>query len=223
MYELKKNRGVTHVLETAAFKSSENRSSEEIERLGQMEGIVVDAMNSREVLTYRVDTLRTGLDIGVDLLAETIRRPLFLEEEFNAAKVSSSCILAKSLPYIPMLCTVKHLLDGLARGSTQVHLPCHPFDTCLKPLSINILLFTCRSLLSGAVRTCRNRLARTFKSSCMRQPTARTRPLAEASTHPPNSSDKSQNRKWKNSWKPPTPQIEWLFLLPAWIMPEWLS
>jgi len=56
----------------------------------QLEGMSIEAINSREVLTYRVDALRQSLPLAVELLADTSRRPKLLDEEYARAKVSES-------------------------------------------------------------------------------------------------------------------------------------
>lgn len=48
----------------------------------------MESVNSREVLTYRADAIRTALPEAVDLVAETVRNPLFKEDEFARSKVS---------------------------------------------------------------------------------------------------------------------------------------
>jgi processing peptidase subunit alpha len=78
--------GATHFLEKMAFKTSANKSNADVQRaLDRMGGTVMTSSN-REQLIFQVDAMRGELDGAVELLAETVLRPSFTEEDVAEAR-----------------------------------------------------------------------------------------------------------------------------------------
>jgi processing peptidase subunit alpha len=75
--------GATHVLELLAFRSTANRSHQdllmEIEQLGGM----VQCVGSRDGLLYCVDVLRENTEAALDILADTILHAQYTPEEVD--------------------------------------------------------------------------------------------------------------------------------------------
>ena len=80
------NKGLTHILELTAFKSTKSRSHTEylanIEKLGAM----CQCLSSRESVMYCVDVFRDNIEKAVDLLAEAVIHPALTPEEINESK-----------------------------------------------------------------------------------------------------------------------------------------
>ncbi|KAI4785390.1 hypothetical protein E4T44_13141, partial [Aureobasidium sp. EXF-8845] len=80
-YENQALRGVSHIIDRLAFKSSSRRSAdsmlEEIESLGGN----IQCASSRESLMYQAATFNSAVPTATALLAETIRYPLITDEE----------------------------------------------------------------------------------------------------------------------------------------------
>ncbi|THW89732.1 hypothetical protein D6D17_08722 [Aureobasidium pullulans] len=80
-YESDALRGVSHIIDRLAFKSSSRRSAdsmlEEIESLGGN----IQCASSRESLMYQAATFNSAVPTATALLAETIRDPLITDEE----------------------------------------------------------------------------------------------------------------------------------------------
>ncbi|KAI4749405.1 hypothetical protein E4T50_00281 [Aureobasidium sp. EXF-12298] len=80
-YENDALRGVSHIIDRLAFKSSSRRSSdsmlEEIESLGGN----IQCASSRESLMYQAATFNSAVPTATALLAETIRYPSITDEE----------------------------------------------------------------------------------------------------------------------------------------------
>jgi len=82
------NTGVTQLLEQSSFKSTSNRGANDVDvatRIAQLGGMV-QCLASREQVIYCVDVLRSNAEPALDILADAIQRPLFLEEEVEEAK-----------------------------------------------------------------------------------------------------------------------------------------
>ncbi|KAG9976464.1 hypothetical protein KCU78_g22509, partial [Aureobasidium melanogenum] len=82
-YENDALRGVSHIIDRLAFKSSSRRSAdsmlEEIESLGGN----IQCASSRESLMYQAATFNSAVPTATALLAETIRDPLITDEEVS--------------------------------------------------------------------------------------------------------------------------------------------
>lgn len=80
-YEDASLRGVSHIVDRLAFKSTKARTSDQmIEQLETLGGNIQCA-SSREALMYQSATFNSAVPTTIGLLAETIRDPLITEEE----------------------------------------------------------------------------------------------------------------------------------------------
>jgi len=79
--------GATQFLEFHAFRSTENRTNqqliEEVEQLGGM----VQCIASRENIVYVMDVMRHQVKEAVDILADTTLQPIFPEEELLESRM----------------------------------------------------------------------------------------------------------------------------------------
>ncbi|KAE8145532.1 hypothetical protein BDV25DRAFT_133698 [Aspergillus avenaceus] len=80
-YEDESLRGVSHIMDRLAFKSTNKRSSDEM--LETLEGLGgnIQCASSRESLMYQSASFNSAVPTTLGLLAETIRDPLITEEE----------------------------------------------------------------------------------------------------------------------------------------------
>ncbi|EMR87214.1 hypothetical protein ACHAPC_005888 [Botrytis cinerea] len=80
-YENEDLRGVSHIMDRLAFKSTSKRSSDEMLESIESLGGNIQCASSRESLMYQSATFNSAVPTTVALLAETIRDPLVTEEE----------------------------------------------------------------------------------------------------------------------------------------------
>ncbi|PMD59088.1 uncharacterized protein K444DRAFT_563182 [Hyaloscypha bicolor E] len=80
-YENEYLRGVSHILDRLAFKSTKKRTSDEMLESLESLGGNINCASSRESLMYQSATFNSAVPTTVALLAETIRDPLVTEEE----------------------------------------------------------------------------------------------------------------------------------------------
>ncbi|RFU31288.1 hypothetical protein B7463_g5060, partial [Scytalidium lignicola] len=80
-YENDYLRGVSHIMDRLAFKSTKNRTSDEMLESLESLGGNIQCASSRESLMYQSATFNSAVPTTVALLAETIRDPLITEEE----------------------------------------------------------------------------------------------------------------------------------------------
>lgn len=84
--ETKSNNGVSYIIEKMAFRSTKNRTGQEImQKLEEIGGNSLTT-GSREHIVFQIEFLRSELDQGLDLLADNILCPLFLENELAEVK-----------------------------------------------------------------------------------------------------------------------------------------
>lgn len=85
--------GTTQMLELSSFKSTKNRSHqrllEEVEQLGGM----VQCLTTRENILYCVDVLRENAEQAMDILADSVLRPSFTEEELEESKITAKLMI----------------------------------------------------------------------------------------------------------------------------------
>jgi processing peptidase subunit alpha len=74
-------RGVSHIMDRLAFKSTTKRTSDEMLESLESLGGNIQCASSRESLMYQSATFNSAVPTTVALLAETIRDPLITEEE----------------------------------------------------------------------------------------------------------------------------------------------
>ncbi|KAH7419242.1 peptidase M16 inactive domain-containing protein [Cadophora sp. MPI-SDFR-AT-0126] len=82
-YENEYLRGVSHIMDRLAFKSTKNRTSDEMLESLETLGGNIHCASSRESLMYQSATFNSAVPTTLALLAETIRDPLITEEEVS--------------------------------------------------------------------------------------------------------------------------------------------
>ncbi|KAH8599726.1 peptidase M16 inactive domain-containing protein [Bisporella sp. PMI_857] len=80
-YENDYYKGVSHIMDRLAFKSTTKRTSDEMLEALESLGGNIQCASSRESLMYQSATFNSAVPTTVALLAETIREPLITEEE----------------------------------------------------------------------------------------------------------------------------------------------
>jgi processing peptidase subunit alpha len=83
IHESPESAGVTHLLEKLAFKDTAHRSHMRIVQEVEATGGNVGASASREQMVYSYDTLKAYVPQAVELLLDSVRNPLFLQEEVD--------------------------------------------------------------------------------------------------------------------------------------------
>ncbi|GBG84704.1 hypothetical protein CBR_g39080 [Chara braunii] len=81
VYETAGNNGVSHLLERMSFKTTNNRTHFRLIREVEAIGGNVQASASREQMAYTGDALRTHMPEILELLADSVRNPKFVEWE----------------------------------------------------------------------------------------------------------------------------------------------
>lgn len=80
-YENDALRGVSHIVDRLAFKSTTTSSGDQIVEKIESLGGNIQCASSRESLMYQAATFNSAVSTTVGLLADTIRNPLITEEE----------------------------------------------------------------------------------------------------------------------------------------------
>ncbi|KAJ5561558.1 hypothetical protein N7535_003978 [Penicillium sp. DV-2018c] len=80
-YEDASLRGVSHIMDRLAFKSTKARSGDEMLEILESLGGNIQCASSRESLMYQSASFNSAVPTTIGLLAETIRDPLITEEE----------------------------------------------------------------------------------------------------------------------------------------------
>ncbi|PNH39379.1 hypothetical protein VD0004_g7491 [Verticillium dahliae] len=80
-YESSSLRGVSHIMDRLAFKSTSKRSADEMIEQVEALGGNIQCASSREAMMYQAATFNAAVPTTIALLAETIRDPLLTEEE----------------------------------------------------------------------------------------------------------------------------------------------
>ena len=75
--------GVSHFLEHMAFKGTTSRTALEIVESIEAVGGYINAYTSREMTTYQARVLKEDLPLALDIIADILLQPTFLEEEFE--------------------------------------------------------------------------------------------------------------------------------------------
>jgi predicted Zn-dependent peptidase len=78
--------GITHFIEHMVFKGTERRSAEEIARVVDGVGGMLDAFTAKEMTCFNVKVLDEHLPLAFDVLADLVRRPLFAGEDVRREK-----------------------------------------------------------------------------------------------------------------------------------------
>lgn len=80
-YENDALRGVSHIIDRLAFKSTSNRSSDQMLEAMETLGGNIQCASSRESLMYQSATFNSAVPDAIALLADTIRHPKITEQE----------------------------------------------------------------------------------------------------------------------------------------------
>ncbi|KAG0228975.1 Mitochondrial-processing peptidase subunit alpha [Actinomortierella wolfii] len=88
-YEDDATRGVSHILDRLAFKSTKNRSNEKMMADLEAAGGNVMCSSSRESIMYQSALLPQDLPKMLEIMADTIRNPVITPEELEDHKVSA--------------------------------------------------------------------------------------------------------------------------------------
>ncbi|KAL1596387.1 Mitochondrial-processing peptidase subunit alpha [Paraconiothyrium brasiliense] len=80
-YENDALRGVSHIIDRLAFKSTTSASGDQVVEKIESLGGNIQCASSRESLMYQAATFNSAVPTTVGLLADTIRNPLITEEE----------------------------------------------------------------------------------------------------------------------------------------------
>ncbi|GJJ77672.1 mitochondrial-processing peptidase subunit alpha [Entomortierella parvispora] len=88
-YEDESTRGVSHILDRLAFKSTKSRTSEAMMADLEAAGGNVMCSSSRESIMYQSALLPQDLPKMLAIMADTIRNPVISEEELEEQKVSA--------------------------------------------------------------------------------------------------------------------------------------
>ncbi|KAJ5247598.1 Mitochondrial-processing peptidase subunit alpha, partial [Penicillium chermesinum] len=80
-YEDASLRGVSHIMDRLAFKSTKSRTADEMLEVLEALGGNIQCASSRETLMYQSASFNSAVPTTLGLLAETIRDPLITEEE----------------------------------------------------------------------------------------------------------------------------------------------
>ncbi|KAJ5937913.1 hypothetical protein N7454_004255 [Penicillium verhagenii] len=80
-YEDASLRGVSHIMDRLAFKSTKSRSSDEMLEVMETLGGSLQCVSSRESLMYQSASFNSTVPQTLGILAETIRDPLITEQE----------------------------------------------------------------------------------------------------------------------------------------------
>lgn len=80
-YEDASLRGVSHIMDRLAFKSTKSRTGDEMLEVLESLGGNIQCASSRESLMYQSASFNSAVPTTLGLLAETIRDPLITEEE----------------------------------------------------------------------------------------------------------------------------------------------
>ncbi|RKF63048.1 Mitochondrial-processing peptidase subunit alpha [Erysiphe neolycopersici] len=80
-FENEELRGISHIIDRLAFKSTQRRNSDEMLQALESLGGNINCASSRESLMYQCATFNSAVSDAVAILAETIRDPLITENE----------------------------------------------------------------------------------------------------------------------------------------------
>ncbi|PWN51685.1 hypothetical protein IE53DRAFT_385963 [Violaceomyces palustris] len=82
--------GVCHLLDRMAFKSTKNRSTEEMTRAMEALGGQMMASASRETIMYQCSVFNQDVESALSILADTILNPNLLAEELDAQREATA-------------------------------------------------------------------------------------------------------------------------------------
>lgn len=80
-YENEELRGVSHIVDRLAFKSTRSRTSDQMRETIETLGGNLQCVSSRESLLYQAASFNSSVPTTIGLLAETVRDPMMTERE----------------------------------------------------------------------------------------------------------------------------------------------
>ncbi|KAM3336348.1 hypothetical protein ACQJBY_030377 [Aegilops geniculata] len=83
IHESPESAGATHLLEKLAFKDTAHRSHMQIVQEVEATGGSVGASASRDLMVYSYDTLKAYIPQAVEVLLDSVRNPLFVQDEVD--------------------------------------------------------------------------------------------------------------------------------------------
>lgn len=81
--------GVSHIVDRLAFKSTHNKSAEDMQEIVESLGGNIQCVSSRESMMYQAATFNSSVGAATELLAETVRNPRITDEEINDELVTA--------------------------------------------------------------------------------------------------------------------------------------
>lgn len=82
-YESEEEFGIANLLQKLAFKSTKNRTSQQLLEELEFMGVHVNVSSSADILIYTAEALRRDIDKTLELFNDTISNPLFTEEDIE--------------------------------------------------------------------------------------------------------------------------------------------
>ncbi|KAI1268437.1 putative mitochondrial processing peptidase alpha subunit [Xylariaceae sp. FL1019] len=73
--------GLSHIVDRLAFKSTTNKSSDDVQQAVESLGGNIQCVSSRESIMYQAATFNSTVDVATELLADTVRNPSITDEE----------------------------------------------------------------------------------------------------------------------------------------------
>ncbi|KAJ8084510.1 Mitochondrial-processing peptidase subunit alpha [Marasmius tenuissimus] len=115
-YETAENLGVSHFLDRMSFKSTHNRTTEEMASAMHSMGGQVMCAASRETIMYQSSHFSQATPLALDLISDTVLNASFLPEEIEAQRDAASYELRELLEKPEMI--LPELLHGVAYNNT---------------------------------------------------------------------------------------------------------
>lgn len=97
-YESDEEFGISFLLQKLAFKSTKNRTSQQLLEELEFMGVHVNVNTSADILIYSAEVLRRDIDKTIELLNDAISNPLFTDEdlEISLALIEHELLMAQT-------------------------------------------------------------------------------------------------------------------------------
>ncbi|KAL1722240.1 Metalloenzyme, LuxS/M16 peptidase-like protein [Schizophyllum commune] len=115
-YETPDILGVSHFLDRMAFKSTKNRTEEEMAAAIHSLGSQILCSSTREALMYQSSHFHDGTPLAVSLIADTVCNPLFTPEEVEAQRDAAAYEIREISSKPEMI--LPEILHGVAYNHT---------------------------------------------------------------------------------------------------------
>ncbi|KAI1213354.1 peptidase M16 inactive domain-containing protein [Annulohypoxylon truncatum] len=83
-YENNYLRGVSHIIDRMAWRSTTTKSFDDLQMMAESLGGHIQCVSSRESIMYQAATFNSNIPIATEFLADTIQNPLLLDREIQA-------------------------------------------------------------------------------------------------------------------------------------------